>query len=107
MELREKKCEPCEGGVKPMNKDIVEEYLGKVSREWKAKDDKKIRREVPFENFKRGMAFANQIAVIAEQEGHHPDLCIHYHQVDVELTTHAIGGLSENDFIMAAKIDEL
>jgi len=107
MELKEKKCQPCEGGVKPMNKDITEEYLTKVSNGWEAINGKKIRREYPFENFRRGMAFANQIAVIAEQEDHHPDLCIHYHQVDVELTTHAIGGLSENDFIMAAKIDEL
>jgi len=60
-----------------------------------------------FENFKRGMVFAQNIANLAEEEQHHPDLCIHYKNVEVELTTHAIGGLSENDFIMAAKIDNL
>ena len=70
-------------------------------------DGKKIKHNFPFNNFNESMAFAQKIATIANQQDHHPDLGIHYKSVDVELTTHAIDGLSKNDFIMAAKIDEL
>jgi 4a-hydroxytetrahydrobiopterin dehydratase len=70
-------------------------------------DDKKIKKEFPFENFNRGMAFLQNVAALANEEDHHPDMCIHYSSVEIELTTHAVNGLSENDFIMAAKIDEI
>lgn len=107
MDLKEKHCVPCEKGTKSLNTEQIELYKKKVSNEWKVVDNKKIRKNYPFANFKRGMAFAQDIALLAENEGHHPDLCIHYHSVDVELSTHSIGGLSANDFILAAKIDEL
>lgn len=70
-------------------------------------DGKKIRREFLFKNFKEAMVFVNKVADIAESEGHHPDLHVFYNRVVVELWTHAIGGLSENDFIVAAKVNEL
>lgn len=72
-----------------------------------AKDFKKISKKFTFKNFVGAMAFANKITPVAEEEGHHPDLALGWGRVEVELTTHAIKGLSENDFIVAAKIDKL
>ena len=72
-----------------------------------AEDSKTIRKEFKFKDFVRAMAFVDQVADVAESEGHHPDIRIHYNRVVIELTTHAIGGLSENDFIVAAKIERL
>lgn len=82
-------------------------YTREVSAEWKVVDGKKIHREFRFKNFVEALAFANNVGAIAEEEGHHPDLFVSYGKVGVELWTHAIGGLSENDFILAAKIDLL
>lgn len=107
MDLKEKHCEPCEKGTESLNAEQIGLYKEKVSKDWKVVDNKKIKKNFPFENFKRGMAFAQDIALLAEEEGHHPDLCIHYSSVDVELSTHSIGGLSANDFILAAKIDDI
>jgi len=105
-ELKDKKCMPCEGAVEPFDKEKIEDFKSDISSDWKVIDDKKIKKEYHFKNFEEGMNFARKVADIAEQEQHHPDLCVHYESVDVQFSTHAIGGLSENDFIMAAKIDE-
>ena len=105
--LKEQKCEPCSGNEEPLKGEQIEMYKEKLKNNWEVIDGKKIKYSFPFENFKRSMAFAQEIARVAEEQDHHPDLCIHYKSVDVEFSTHAIGGLSENDFIMAAKIDEL
>ena len=78
-----------------------------VSQEWEVVDGNKLRREFRWRNFLRSMFFVNAVAYLAEQEGHHPDMTISYNRVTVEMTTHVIGGLSRNDFIMAAKIDKL
>lgn len=107
MKLKEKKCRPCSGDEEPLKSDEINEMLDKVKEGWEVMDDKKIKKVFPFDNFKEGMAFSQKVADIAEEEQHHPDICIHYKKVEVELSTHAIGGLSENDFIMASKIDEL
>jgi 4a-hydroxytetrahydrobiopterin dehydratase len=107
IELKEKHCVPCEGGTKPFDGEEIKRFKKLLAPGWRVVEDKKMQKEFPFENFKRGMAFAQDIAAIAESENHHPDICIHYTNVELELSTHAIGGLSENDFIMAAKIDEL
>lgn len=107
IELKEKHCVPCEEGTKPFDKNQIKEFKSNLSSGWQVIENKKIQKEFPFENFKRGMAFAQEIARLAEEENHHPDMCIHYTKVEVELSTHAIGGLSENDFIMAVKIDSL
>jgi 4a-hydroxytetrahydrobiopterin dehydratase len=106
-ELTEKKCVPCEEGTEPLNTKQIEEYTGKLETEWEVLENKKIYKEFPFENFMRGMEFANKVAAIAEEENHHPDMCVHYPKVDITLSTHNIGGLSENDFILAAKIEKL
>jgi 4a-hydroxytetrahydrobiopterin dehydratase len=78
-----------------------------VNEEWYVTDGKKISRKFKLQSFKENIEFVNRIAVLAEEEGHHPDLCIFWNILEVSLWTHAIGGLSENDFIVAAKIDEM
>ena len=108
LELTSKKCVPCEGGMPPLEKSKVDE-LHKEVPEWALSDDsKKIFRDFEFKNFVDAMAFVNKVADVAESEGHKPDILIYsWNKVKIELWTHAIGGLSENDFIMAAKIDAL
>lgn len=103
----EKKCVPCEGGTKPLASEEIREYLAELKTPWEVFEDKKIRREFRFKNFVKAMAFVDCVADIAEAEDHHPDIHIHYNRVVLELWTHAIGGLSENDFIVAAKIEKM
>lgn len=104
MKLTQKHCVPCEGWETPFDENQVKKYLREVSG-WELVDGKKIKRQFKFKDFKEAMDFVNQVADLAEEEGHHPDIYIYYNRVRFELTTHAIGGLSENDFILAAKID--
>jgi len=101
------KCVPCEGGTPPLNIRQIRGYIKQLSDGWEVIDGKKLKKRIKFKNFRESMAFVNQVADIAEEEGHHPDITINYNRVTIELTTHAIGGLSKNDFILAAKIDEL
>ncbi len=105
MELHQKRCVPCEAGDTPMPSEEVRENLAKVPG-WKL-NGKKIEREFVFKDFVEAMKFVNRVADVAEGEGHHPDLHIHWNKVLVELWTHSIGGLSENDFIVAAKINRI
>lgn len=107
MDLGNKKCKPCEGDVPPMDKKDIEKYLKEINNEWRVVDDKKISREFKLVNFKHAMDFVRKVADLAEDEGHHPDIHIFYSRVVIELSTHAINGLSENDFILAYKIDQL
>jgi 4a-hydroxytetrahydrobiopterin dehydratase len=104
--LSTKKCVPCEGGIPPIEKSEANRLI-KQLQGWKLISNKKIRKEYHFINFKHNMDFVNKIAKLAESEKHHPDLIISYANLKVELSTHAINGLSENDFILAAKIDQL
>lgn len=107
MDLLSKKCVACEGDVPPMSKDESQTYLSQVLG-WEMVDDgKKITKEFTFKDFKEAMAFVNNVANLAEHEGHHPDIYVFYNRVKFELWTHAVGGLSENDFIVAAKINNL
>ena len=101
-----KKCIPCEGSAQPLQAQAIEEYRSELKLEWEVIDDKKISRLFKFKNFKEAMAFVNKVAQLAEEEGHHPDISISWNKVTLELTTHAIGGLSENDFILASKIEQ-
>jgi 4a-hydroxytetrahydrobiopterin dehydratase len=96
---------PCEGGVPKLTADETARYLDEVSG-WTAADDK-IHKTWTFADFAEAMRFVDSMAEVAEGEGHHPDFCVHWNRVDVTIWTHAIGGLSENDFILAAKIDDL
>ena len=104
-ELAKKRCKACEGGVVPLDRAKAQEFL-KILSGWSLSEDGKvIRKEFTFKNFKEVIAFFNKIAQVCEQENHHPELRISYKRIGVELTTHAIKGLSENDFILAAKFD--
>ena len=107
MTLGDKHCVPCEGGTKPLSIVQAKELLKQVPGWAPGEDGKWIVKQFKFGDFVEAMAFANKITPIAEREGHHPDLHISYGKVVVELSTHAIKGLSENDFILAAKIDAL
>ena len=106
-DLTQKRCIACEGNVTPFNR-VEAEILLKQVPAWTLSDDTRVLwRTFTFKNFAEAMKFANAVAVIAEDEGHHPDLAVSWGKVGIELTTHAIKGLSENDFIMAAKIDQI
>lgn len=119
-DLAHKKCVPCEGGMPPLDGENIEMYQKMLSSVWQLVDDptikktseeagagKKLHQEFKFKDFKEAMVFVNKVADLAEDEGHHPDIYIYYNKVILDLTTHAVGGLSENDFIMAKKIEML
>ncbi|KAG2473352.1 MAG: putative pterin-4-alpha-carbinolamine dehydratase [Nitrosopumilales archaeon] len=105
MELYEKKCIPCESGGTTLSEDEAKRNLEQIPN-WKLYG-KKIEREFVFKDFKGAMKFVNNVANLAEDEGHHPDIHIHWNKVMLELWTHSMNGLSENDFIVAAKINNL
>lgn len=106
--LSKRKCKACEGGVPPLKKEEADELLKQLKPEWMLIDGgRMLANTYTFRDFVETMGFVNKIAAVAEEEQHHPDLTISYNNLGVELMTHAIGGLSENDFILAAKIDEL
>ena len=107
-ELTRKHCVPCEGGVPPLPTDQIRQLLKELPN-WKlTSDGQRIRREWRVKNFLSALDFFNRVGAVAEEEGHHPDLhLVSYRNVAIEIWTHAIGGLSENDFILAAKIDTL
>ncbi|HEV2969576.1 MAG TPA: 4a-hydroxytetrahydrobiopterin dehydratase [Pirellulales bacterium] len=103
-----KKCVSCEGGVAKYSRSEAREQLDQLSG-WRITDDgNQIRKDWVVKNFMAGIDFVNEVARLAEEEQHHPDLHLEgYRNLSIELSTHAIGGLSENDFILAAKIDQL
>jgi 4a-hydroxytetrahydrobiopterin dehydratase len=107
MELAEKKCVACEGNQAPFNKEEAGVLLKQLNAWTLSGDARWISKELKFKDFKEALAFVDKVGAIAEQEGHHPDIQLSWGKVVIELTTHAIKGLSENDFILAAKIDKL
>lgn len=107
MELKDKKCVPCEGGAPVLSESQRTQYLPMINKKWQIIGERMLARDFHFVNFRHTMNFVNQVAEIAEAEGHHPDMHISYGKCRIELWTHAIGGLSENDFIVAAKINML
>ncbi len=107
MDFASRKCVPCEGGVPRMAAGEVDEALGALDG-WDAREERtRIHKHYRFQDFVAAMRFVNALAALAEAEGHHPDFAVHYSAVDVTLWTHAAGGLTENDFIVAAKLDRL
>jgi 4a-hydroxytetrahydrobiopterin dehydratase len=107
MNLTEKKCKPCEGNIPKLNSREIDLYNDQLRIPWLVVDDTKISKTFSFKDFSQTMNFVNKVAEIAESEGHHPVMHVSYSRVEIELWTHAILGLSENDFILAAKIDEI
>jgi 4a-hydroxytetrahydrobiopterin dehydratase len=107
-DLRNRSCKPCEGGVAPLATAKAQELMRELAPDWQlAADARSIRREFKFKDFYRTMSFVNALAHVANIEDHHPDLQVGYNYCRVLYTTHAIGGLSDNDFICAAKLDQI
>lgn len=105
--LTEQHCVPCEGGIPPLTRELAEPQLKDIPG-WTLSDDaKSISREFTFKDFPEALAFINKVGALAESEGHHPDIHWWWNKVKLELSTHAINGLSSNDFILSAKINQL
>ncbi len=108
MELSAKKCVPCEGGVPPLTPPQAKLLQKQLHKDWQISgDSKSLKRSFKFKDFYRTMSFVNAVAHIANTEDHHPDLGVGYNYCHVTFATHSIGGLSENDFICAAKVDRI
>ena len=109
-DLSNKKCVPCEGGIPAFNIDQINDFLKKVDN-WSVKEDEKDKfyliKEFNFKNFVSSQDFVNKVGDLAETEGHHPDISFGWGYAKVKIYTHAIGGLAESDFILAAKIDKI
>jgi 4a-hydroxytetrahydrobiopterin dehydratase len=107
-DLVERRCKPCEGKVAAYTAEQAKAELKQLSADWRLiEDGKAVKREFAFRDFYRTMSFVNALAHVANIEDHHPDLELGYNYCRVRYSTHAIGGLSENDFICAAKIDRI
>ena len=109
-DLADKKCIPCEGGIPAFDIKEIHKYLKKVDG-WDVKEDETknffLIKEFKFKNFLESQSFVNDVGKISEDEGHHPDILFGWGYAKIKITTHAIKGLSENDFILAAKIDKI
>jgi 4a-hydroxytetrahydrobiopterin dehydratase len=106
--LAARRCRPCEGGVTPMTRAEAEAQLQRLAAGWTlSPDGRQLRREFSFADFYRTMSFVNALAHVANIEDHHPDLEVGYNYCRLRYSTHSIGGLSDNDFICAAKIDAI
>ncbi len=102
--LADKHCVPCRGGVPPLKGEELKKYATQVS-DWKIVDEHHLTKTFVFPDFKTALDFVNRVGAVAEQEGHHPDLTLTWGRVDVKTYTHKIDGLTESDFVLAAKVD--
>jgi 4a-hydroxytetrahydrobiopterin dehydratase len=105
--LASRSCVPCRGGIDPLSESQARRFLEKTPGWALAEQGKRLERSFEFRDFVEAMRFVNRVAELAEEEGHHPDIAIHWNRVSLALWTHKIGGLHENDFILAAKIHRL
>jgi 4a-hydroxytetrahydrobiopterin dehydratase len=106
MELAEKSCVPCRGGVPPLTHEEIERLLPQIPQ-WQALNDHHLSRTYTFPDFRAALDFVNRAGAVAEEQGHHPDLHLSWGKVGVEIWTHKVNGLTESDFILAAKFDRL
>lgn len=105
--LAEKQCVPCRGGVQPLQGETIRQLAKELQPGWKVVDEHHLEKEYRFEDFRQALEFVNEVGELAELENHHPDILLSYGKVVLQLWTHKIHGLHENDFILAAKIDGL
>ncbi len=105
-ELRGKKCIPCEEGGEPLKGQELQDYAEAVS-DWDVIDEHHIKRTFEFDNFKQALDFVNRVGDLAEDQGHHPNICFTWGEAEITFYTHKVDGLSEADFVMAAKVDDL
>ena len=107
MDLSEKSCVPCQGGVPPLKAEALKNLVSQLSKGWKLVGEHHLEKHYPFKNFKEALDFTNRVGALAEEVNHHPDLFLTWGQVTVQIWTHKIEGLTESDFIFAAKCDTL
>ena len=107
VDLTEQKCKPCSGNTPKLGGEELQDYYSRLSEGWDLVDNHHLRKSYDFENFKQALDFTNKIGEMSEEEGHHPDIELTWGEVTVTVYTHAIDGLSDNDFIWASKADEL
>ena len=106
-ELASRHCQACKPGTPTIGEEQAAEYEAQLDPSWVRDDLQRLRRELEFRNFRDAFGFVARLALLAEAEGHHPDIELGWGRVGVTLTTHAAGGLTDNDFILAAKLDRL
>jgi 4a-hydroxytetrahydrobiopterin dehydratase len=106
-ELAKKQCIPCKRGVPPLRGEGLEKLQKQLNGDWMVVDDHHLEKRYKFKNFRQALAFTNQVGELAEAEGHHPDIYLAWGKVKLMVWTHKIDGLTESDFIFAAKVDEL
>lgn len=105
-ELLEKECVPCNEKTEPLKGPALAKLREQLGGDWKVVNEHHLEKEYTFPNFKEALDFTNRVGAIAEKENHHPDICLGWGKVKLTIWTHNVGGLSENDFILAAKADE-
>lgn len=105
-DLAEKRCVPCRGGVPPLKGAELQNLLGQLGRNWRVVDEHHLEKEFRFADFAQALAFTNAVGAIAEEQDHHPDIYLAWGKVRITIWTHKIDGLTESDFILAAKIDQ-
>lgn len=105
-ELASKQCIPCRGGVPPLDASAIMPLLRQL-RGWEVEGEHHLKKEFRFDNFRASLEFVNRVGEIAEEQGHHPDICFGWGKAEITIWTHKIDGLTESDFILAAKIDQL
>ena len=106
-ELAEKQCIPCKGGVPPLAGQVLADLRDKLGNGWQVINGHHLEKGFAFKNFREALAFTNKVGELAEEQGHHPDIYLAWGRVKITIWTHKIDGLTESDFIMAAKIDQL
>ncbi|NQT92528.1 MAG: 4a-hydroxytetrahydrobiopterin dehydratase [Lentisphaerae bacterium] len=104
-DLDEMDCVPCQGGVPPLKGGELKELLERLGGEWQVVDEHHLEKEYSFKNFREALDFTNRVGELAEQQGHHPDLLLSWGSVKMQVWTHKIDGLTESDFVLAAKAD--
>jgi 4a-hydroxytetrahydrobiopterin dehydratase len=105
-ELAERQCVPCRGGVPPMKSEQINE-MSSLLPDWQVVNEHHLQRAYRFKDFRESLDFINRVGELAEEQGHHPDICFGWGQADITIWTHKIDGLTESDFVLAAKIDKL
>ena len=105
-ELASRQCVPCRGGVPPLKGQELTNLLSKLDK-WEVIDEHHLRKNFKFTDFREAQEFVNRVCKLAEQQGHHPDICFGWGRAEITIWTHKIDGLTESDFILAAKIDQL
>jgi 4a-hydroxytetrahydrobiopterin dehydratase len=106
-DLAKKECKACDGGTPPLKGDALKQMQNRLTGGWQVPDEQRLEKQFKFPDFRHALEFVNQVGEIAEEQNHHPDIYFAYGQARIQIWTHSVKGLTENDFILAAKIDEL